>query len=331
MRPRLLLLATLLLLSPVSAQSNQVSQTARQALLEMFFGTGADHLEKHLPEVTRNSLKKINSPQGQSVLAEFAMIAAQARTQGTGFETFDTGPTLLTAEDSRGNAMERVEITVERDDLIGEEDQIELALHMTRNGKENRLPFVPRFLFIMKSEKDVWRLNEISVTVRLPLSDPAFLKTIEDQQRAQNEQMTIWMVRQVGTAEKGYLAAQGSYACSLSALGNSGKKPNGKVYLWDPELASGRKNGYNFVISNCDASHYKVVAEPATADTGLRAFCSDESGVLHASQDGKAATCLSRGETVDDGSKAYGLAASGEDPAAHPPKDSDHSQNAPTK
>ena len=53
----------------------------------------------------------------------------------------------------------------------------------------------------MKSEADVWRLNEISVTVRLPLADPDFLKTMEDRQRAQNEQMAMWALRSIETSE----------------------------------------------------------------------------------------------------------------------------------
>jgi hypothetical protein len=40
----------------------------------------------------------------------------------------------------------------------------------------------------VKSEADVWGLNEISVTVRVPPADPDFLKTIEDRGRTQNEQ-----------------------------------------------------------------------------------------------------------------------------------------------
>jgi len=35
----------------------------------------------------------------------------------------------------------------------------------------------------MKMESDLWRLNEISVTLRLPLADPAFLKSLLERQR----------------------------------------------------------------------------------------------------------------------------------------------------
>jgi hypothetical protein len=168
----------------------------------------------------------------------------------------------VSAEEPRDISGEKVEITVERDDLVGDEDQIELALHMTRGGKEDSpLPFIPRFTFSMKMESEVWRLNEMSVTARLPLADPDFLKSIEDRQRTQNEQMTIWSLRTVVVAEKSYQSAQGGFACTLSKLGNS-SKPGINAAYFDPELAAGKKNGYIYAISGCDSSHYKMLPNP---------------------------------------------------------------------
>ncbi len=283
--------------SLLSAQTPAPPQTARQALIEMFFGSAANHLERHLPDVTRKTLQRLDSGDGQSLLSQFAMIAAGAKTSGVNLQTFDVGPTLLSADQPERGAAEHVEITVERDDLMGDEDQIELALHITKNGKEESLPFIPHFTFAMKSEADVWRLNEISVTIRVPLADPDFLKTIEERQRAQNEQMVIWSLRTVNESEKGYAKSQGAYACTLSALTKKGA--NTQV-LWDTQLASGKKGGYIYAISSCDASHYKIVAEPAVPDSGQRAFCSDEGGTVRAAADGKAASCLSGGEALED-------------------------------
>ena len=296
---RRLLTVSLVIFLPslLFGQTAQAPQSARQALIDMFFGSSADHLEKHLPDATRKTLKKLDSGDGQSMLAQISMFSAMAKAGGVNLQTFETGPVLVSVDQPERGVVDHVEITVERDDLMGEEDQLELALHITKNGKEESLPFVPRFTFSMKSEADVWRLNEISVTVRLPLADPQFLKTIEDKQRTQNEQMTIWSLRTVNGAEKGYAKANGGYACTLSALGKKGA--NTQV-LWDAQLVSGKKGGYIYAISSCDASHYKIVAEPAVADSGLRAFCSDEGGTIRAAADGKGTTCLRSGETVNE-------------------------------
>jgi TonB family protein len=288
----------------VSAQAQpsqpQPSQTARQALIEMFFGAAANHMEKHLPDTTRKTLHRMGSASGEDTLAQLSMFSMQAKMMGPGFQTFDTGSTLLTAEEPGAREPQKVELTVERDDLVGDEDQIELALHLTKNGKDDTtLPFVPRFTFSMKMESDVWRLNEIAVTVRVPLADPDFLKGIEDRERTQDELMATVSMRAVATAEKSYDALHGNYACSLSALSENGNSGGAsQPLLSDRSLASGKMGGYLYVITGCDAAHYKLVAEPAAADSGLKAFCSDESGSVRSSADGRAKTCLSSGETV---------------------------------
>jgi TonB family protein len=74
----------------------------------------------------------------------------------------------------------------------------------------------------------------------------------------------------------------------------------------------GKKNGYIFAISGCDSTHYKVAAEPEVPNSGQRAFCSDEGGAIRAAADGKATTCLSRGETIQ---KPLGGVAGGISPA----------------
>lgn len=287
-------LAALVVLASCAFSQSTPPQTARQALIEMFFGQAPNHLERHLPQVTQHSLNKLSSPGGRNYLSDFSSIAAELRSGGKSLQTFDAGPSLLIAEDVHPGTMEpdRIEITVERDDLIGDEDQIELALHLSRNGKEQPLPVIPRLTFTLQTEADVWRLQEISVNVRVPLADPNFLRTMEDQQRSRNEIATISALQVVNAAETNYSKANGRFACAISSLGK---------HVYDPELIKGSSNGYNYVISGCDASHYKVVAEPAVSDSEQRAFCSDESGEIRAAADGKATTCLSSGESIQKG------------------------------
>src|SRR5579864_7327860 len=90
----------------LAAQAPPPPQTARQALIEMFFGQSADHLQKHLPDVTRRSFQKMDTGNGQSLLTEFSMLASQAKAAGAGFQTFDTGPTIVLAQDPEGGTAE---------------------------------------------------------------------------------------------------------------------------------------------------------------------------------------------------------------------------------
>src|SRR5215813_8866244 len=126
---RLVGVLTLVLFSSfLNAQEAQAPQTARQSLIEMFLGVAPNHLERHLPDVTRKTLQRLDSGDGQSLLSQFTLIAAGAKASGMNLQTFDVGPTLLSADQPEQGGAERVEITVERDDLMGDEDQIELAL-----------------------------------------------------------------------------------------------------------------------------------------------------------------------------------------------------------
>jgi hypothetical protein len=66
----------------------------------------------------------------------------------------------------------------------------------------------------------------------------------------------------------------------------------------DPRLASGRKNAYVFGLSGCDgnpASQYSISAMAADPNSGTRAFCSNESGVIRFSPDSKGNSCLTAG------------------------------------
>jgi TonB family protein len=296
-------LALAVVLSSLVSSQTTGPQTARQALIEMCFGDAPGHLEKHLPDVTRQTLDRLKRANGQEVPAMFSALAAQSKAGGAKFKTFDSGSTFFSVEEPAGGIYEKMYATVERDDLTGGEDQIELALHMISDGKEETLlPIILRFTFVMKMESGTWRLNEVSGTARFPLADPVFLKAVVEHQFRQNEEIAVMSVRQVINSEKSYQSAQGGFACTLSDLGSAGKAAGTakRVYLYDSQLAGGKKNGYTFAISGCDASHYRVVAEPEVADSGQHAYCSDESGTVRASADGKGATCLASGEVVKE-------------------------------
>src|SRR5437588_1862282 len=113
-------------------------QTARQALIEMFLGKSADALQKHLPEVARKALVRKSDTPETSLVQKIAMIGQQMTAQGEHVESFDAGPMLLVSEQSGGR--EKVEVMVEHDSLMGEEDEIELSIHVYRNGEPEFLP-----------------------------------------------------------------------------------------------------------------------------------------------------------------------------------------------
>jgi competence protein ComGC len=117
---------------------------------------------------------------------------------------------------------------------------------------------------------------------------------------AANEASAAAGVRTIVTAETNYASSHPDlgYICSLSDLGRANLVP--------PTLASGIHNGYGFEISGCTASapggtfdKFHVVAYPMTKNqTGVRAFCADESAVINVDGNGSAQACLESGSPL---------------------------------
>lgn len=297
-------------------------QTARQALIEMFFSKTPGTLMKHLPSVTRAALEKSGAMTG---LQQYSVLASHLQTQGQSYQTFETGPVLLSGEDPKTG--QKIEVTVEKDALRGDEDDIELSFMTYKSGQPQRTPFMPRLTFAMKQEAHVWTLNEITVTIRLPLTDADLLKAFTNGMQAAHTGGTANVSftprresaappagtdAQVLAAMRTILSAEVTYAvtypnagftCTLSDLdGFGGGEPNEhQAMLINSGLASGRKYGYVFTISGCGTAPGKAFhlsAAPNGNSFGRKAFCADQSNVIRFSDDGNPATCLATGTSV---------------------------------
>src|ERR1035437_8045924 len=304
---------------PTVAAPQASPQTARQALMEMFFSKTPGTFAKHLPKATLTALEKSGT---LASLQMYSAMANQLQTQGQNMQTFETGSVLLSAEDPKTG--QKVDITVENDALRGDEDDIELSFQVYKNGAAQRTPFMPQITFSMKQEAQVWTLNEISVTIHLPLADPDFLKAITEKmtphpgasgaftarpeisgQPAGNDATVVAAMRTILTAEVAYASAYPNvgYTCTLSNLdGFGGGEPNEhQAMLINSGLASGKRYGYVFTLAGCGgtpATSFHLTAAPNGNSYGRKAFCADQSGVIRSSSDGNPATCLASGAPV---------------------------------
>jgi type II secretory pathway pseudopilin PulG len=118
---------------------------------------------------------------------------------------------------------------------------------------------------------------------------------------AANEASAVGSLRTINTAERAY---QGNYpnagfACDLSKLAGDGSSPDHAGFI-DNVLATGHKSGYRFELScDSDPSTYIVVAYPITANqSGTRAFCTNQTGIISYSKEGTAEACLRGGEPL---------------------------------
>ena len=144
----------------------------------MFIAPKPGALEKHLPEITRKILMRGGDSSKSDVLRGIAGFSAGLTANQKDFETFACRPILFSMEPA--GQQEKVEILVERDDLLGDADEIEVSLRLYKEGMPQPLPVLPRFAFSMKQEKDVWTLNEVAATLRVPLADEEYLNGLEE-------------------------------------------------------------------------------------------------------------------------------------------------------
>ena len=240
--------------------------------MEMFSIKTSGTFVKHLPVATLSALETSGA---LKTLQQYSMLTSQFHTTGNQIETFETGPVLLATDDPKTG--QKVEVVVESDSLQGDDDNIELSFRTYKDKQLQRTPFMPRITFAMKMESGVWKLNEILVTVRLPLADPDFLKSLTEgiksrtaasapiqtqSQPAQSQPAMLTRgfdasilaaMRSILTAEIAYNATYRpvGYTCTLSDLdGFGGGEPNEHQAMLIPSgLASGKRLGYVFTLS----------------------------------------------------------------------------------
>jgi hypothetical protein len=304
---------------PTAAAPENAPQTARQALIEMFFSKTPGTLAKHLPAVTREALAKAGT---LSILQQYSLLVGQAQTQGLNVNTFETGPVLLNAENAKLN--QKVEVVVDKDALRGDREDIELSFQVYKDGQAQRTPFMPQITFSMTQEAEVWTVNEISVTIHLPLADPDLLKAITEKMKPQSavsgtftprsdstapatgsDAMVLASMRTILTAEITYASAYPDvgFTCTLSSLdGFGGGQPNQhQAMLINSGLASGKRYGFVFALSGCGgppATSFHLTAAPHGNALGRKSFCTDPSGVIRSSSDGNPASCVAAGAPV---------------------------------
>ncbi len=117
---------------------------------------------------------------------------------------------------------------------------------------------------------------------------------------AANESSAVGAMRMLEAAEVTYASAHPAqgFTCSLSDLAEAASITG--------SLATGQKNGYVFELTNCSAgtdggaiAKYQIAAHPlAVNQTGGRAFCADESGIIEADSSGSAQGCLENGRVL---------------------------------
>ena len=324
MSRRILLLCVLLSLMPVVQA--QHTQTAREALIEMFSGSKPEAFERHLLKETALRIHQLTAEQQQ----RFQMSRAMVKSGGGQNEVtwFGDGPVLVSYTDPRTST--KFDVVVEKDEAGDGTEEMEFSFRSNGNVQKGLSSLLPRLLASMKQEDDVWKLAEIGFSMKVKL-DAALLDSFSEklakppatQQSASTtsttvattvdppreitlsslstqERAAVAAVRSLAAAEQAYRVAfpGRGYTCSLASLGGQGDgdATEDRAGLIDANLESGTLEGYRLSLLGCRGepiTGYKMTAVPEGANRyGKRAFCTDESGDVKYSDDGRGLTCL---------------------------------------
>jgi hypothetical protein len=115
-----------------------------------------------------------------------------------------------------------------------------------------------------------------------------------------NETTAVNSVRYLNQAETSYAALhpEAGFACDFDSLIRAG--------VLDASLVRTPHHGYVFGLQACGPAaagktntHYQIVARPLQQNTtGVRAFCSDQSGVVRFDRQGSAEACVEKGQQL---------------------------------
>ena len=126
---------------------------------------------------------------------------------------------------------------------------------------------------------------------------------------AANEAAAVSSIRTLTTAEHAYAQTYPDigFTCNVAELGpptGGGSIGSSAAGIVDAVVASGVKQGYTLSLSNCGSGtgmkvSFSSAAVPvARGSTGMRAFCSDATGIIWYAHDGTVATCQSAGAVL---------------------------------
>ncbi|MGZ4873200.1 MAG: hypothetical protein ACXVK3_15475, partial [Candidatus Angelobacter sp.] len=258
-------------------------QTPRQALIEIITG-GEQGAMKHLTVEMQKSLEGNGKNKPSQELAVFDQIKAAS----SEFQVFESGQVLLAANDSKSH--EKFEVHVDSDDLSGDTDNIDISFHQFRDGVETEVPYaalLSRFTIGLKQQQNVWRLNELSVNIKVPLGDPKLLEKFgngmpgmiggkigggsagkPENPRDLPPKEAIMMV---AFAESTFanMHPDVGFTCSLADLAEF------NPFNVDTRIFSGEPyRGYKFALSGCQgkpSGSFHLIAEPVSPAAGVKA------------------------------------------------------------
>jgi hypothetical protein len=117
--------------------------------------------------------------------------------------------------------------------------------------------------------------------------------------RSAREAAIVGTLRTLNRVQSEYASESSNQGFACDLLQFKSMESLKDLYVSEEFLASGTRSGYRFEVMNCQPDsvgvtrHYQIRAVPLDpGKSGVRAFCSDESGTLWYDPKGSASNCL---------------------------------------
>jgi len=135
-----------------------------------------------------------------------------------------------------------------------------------------------------------------------------FIPTLDgpNSRRTANEAVTVGNLRRITTLQNDYAASHPTkgFACQLPLLKPSA--PSRDAFDSDAFWLSGERVGYRIAFAGCEpepnsvVTRYRITAVPLEPrKSGVRAFCTDETGALWFDASGSVENCLASRRTIE--------------------------------
>ena len=215
-----------------------------------------------------------------------------------------SGPNILVSAVCESSP--KVEIAVERDSLMGGADEIEVSVHVYKDGEAAGLPILPRLTFTLKQEKEIWRLTEVTAAAHVPLTDPDYLKGLRKQQDESSEAAAQGRVSAIVMTETAYATnhPESGYTCSLAILFGVPQGAGEAAASNGPASGDEEYKAYRFSLAACDgppAKKYRLTAVPIDPESEMKTFCADQAGRVKFVAGEKGSSCFSQGQAIESG------------------------------
>jgi len=285
------------------------SASPQSALEEIATAESVETILKHLPLSVERTIRRLAPEQRAAIESELLVrkkmkaegVELQRGTEGSTWEL--TGPANVTG-DTSGAPAPRKKILITIQDAIEHDNDALVIIEARPDASDQSQPESGQLqsaLVRMKFEDGEWRITNVGVVQQLSVEDVLLKEVGGDSSPAARETSAIGTLRTLNTAIVSYKSTYqdvglppniAALTCGSEETCNQPSAEHAALVESTFSASPPIRGGYEFQYTRISSDRYVITAIPIEADTAAapRSFFTDESGVIHFTQENRAAT-----------------------------------------